>query len=591
MGSRRKKQRSRKSRVAPTSGFSRGKGILVGGSLIVVCLLAFAWQWYGQRGEPARPDTSSNTLASRVEALEDERKRLDETVWSDEVLAREHESTFTRLWDDLRAASDKFAILGEFSFGRLVLGEAGSGRSVDLGIRVTPYRGTDRQLTPEELREVLAGFERQGYRIVQTEWHHKAFEAGGADPARSTVSAVLHVANDERQQRLVIKSDLAIQWSTQRDPGGNWVPETIEVRQAELIERTGAVPFQAPMTLAPDPADPGTNIANPVLLYDLDHDGLPEIVVAGRNRILWNDGQGRFREEQLCPQEPHVVNTAVIADLTGDARADFVFVDWRGRLQLLAGDDQGRFPGPPRRCWSGGFKLPSVTTAGDIDGDGDLDLWIGQYKQPYLQGQMPTPYFDANDGNPAFLLENDGSGAFTDVTESAGLAKKRFRRTYGASLVDLDEDGAVDLLVTSDFSGIDIYRGDGKGRFRDVTDAMVRLRHNFGMSHTFGDYDGDGRLDFYLVGMSSTTARRLDLMGLGHGKDDEVRKMRGRMGYGNRMYLARDGRFESAYFNDEVARSGWSWGMRTGGPIWWSSTTGCARDPGSSKPCGCSPTG
>ena len=51
-------------------------------------------------------------------------------------------------------------------------------------------------------------------------------------------------------------------------------------------------------------------------------------------------------------------------------------------------------------------------TAGDIDNDGDVDLWIGQYKISYVGGQMPTPYFDANDGFPAFLLVNDGSGKF-----------------------------------------------------------------------------------------------------------------------------------------------------------------------------------
>lgn len=40
--------------------------------------------------------------------------------------------------------------------------------------------------------------------------------------------------------------------------------------------------------------------------------------------------------------------------------------------------------------------------------------------------------------------------------------------------------------------------------------------HNFGMSHAFGDYDLDGKLDLFVVGMSSTTARRLDRLGLGH---------------------------------------------------------------------------
>mgnify|MGYP003336824970 CR=1 FL=1 len=76
----------------------------------------------------------------------------------------------------------------------------------------------------------------------------------------------------------------------------------------------------------------------------------------------------------------------------------------------------------------------------------------GQYKLPYVAGQMPTPYYDANDGFPGYLLRNDGHGNFTDATAASGLASKRFRRSYSASFVDLDEDGDVDLVVVSDES-------------------------------------------------------------------------------------------------------------------------------------------
>jgi hypothetical protein len=48
-------------------------------------------------------------------------------------------------------------------------------------------------------------------------------------------------------------------------------------------------------------------------------------------------------------------------------------------------------------------------------------------------------------------LLNDGHGNFTDATDAAGLGKKRWRRTYSASLADLDGDGHLDLLVVSDF--------------------------------------------------------------------------------------------------------------------------------------------
>ena len=132
-----------------------------------------------------------------------------------------------------------------------------------------------------------------------------------------------------------------------------------------------------------------------------------------------------------------------------------------------------------------------------------------------MDGSMPTPYYNANDGYPDALLINDGNGSFTDNTEVAGLASKRNRRTYSASFADLDGDNDLDLFCVCDFSGIDVYYNDGNGYFKDMTDQLVKERHGFGMGHTISDFNGDGILDIFMVGMSSTTARRLDRLNLG----------------------------------------------------------------------------
>jgi hypothetical protein len=270
------------------------------------------------------------------------------------------------------------------------------------------------------------------------------------------------------------------------------------------------------------------------------------------------------------PQRRGILN-GVLADFTGDGRPDF-FGAGAGPPILFVADAKGRFStaARPIAAKAIGLEDPMTVTAGDIDSDGDLDVWIGQYKQPYMKGQMPTPYYDANDGYPAYLLRNDGDGKFTDITETAGLAKKRFRRTYSGSLVDLDGDQDLDLVVCSDFSGMDVYLNDGRGKFTDVTDTFVDHRHSFGMSLTFGDYNRDGRIDMFMAGMGSTTARRLDQLKLGRDKFPRHQKMRKAMGYGNRMLLAEQkktaggGRsitgFRQAPFNDQVARTGWSWG-------------------------------
>lgn len=223
-----------------------------------------------------------------------------------------------------------------------------------------------------------------------------------------------------------------------------------------------------------------------------------------------------------------LLRLGIVADFTGDGVADYVNPSKRGGLLLYEGGPDGRFSTEPRgRGHSQGpIVQPQVFTAGDIDRDGDLDLWVGQYQPAYLLGQMPTPYYDANDGLPSFLLLNDGQGNFQDITKPAGLGPKQNRRTYGSSFIDLDDDGDLDLLVVSDFAGIDIYHNDGGGRFTDVTQKALREWHNFGMSVSFGDYNMDGFLDFYISGMGSTTARRLEYMNLGRPDMPEENRMR-----------------------------------------------------------------
>ena len=233
-----------------------------------------------------------------------------------------------------------------------------------------------------------------------------------------------------------------------------------------------------------------------------------------------------------------------------------------GDLLLYVGDASGRFTTPPlgRAQGGGPLRQPQVIAAGDVDRDGDLDLWIGQYKISYQSGQMPSPYYDANDGFPAYLLLNDGKGRFSPSTEESGLGEKQYRRSYGGSFVDIDGDGDLDLVVVSDFAGVDVYYNDGQGYFTDVTQQVVDERHLFGMAVTFSDYNVDGRLDFFATGMASTTARRLEYLKLGRTDRADVHMMRARMGYGNRMYLAGANGFAQPEFKDQVARTGWTSG-------------------------------
>ena len=270
-----------------------------------------------------------------------------------------------------------------------------------------------------------------------------------------------------------------------------------------------------------------------------------------------------------------MAHAAILGDFSGDGHVDLLIEGFarskkgvpptRG-LFLYPGGPDGKFVDPVIRIKT---SVPVILegaptfTSGDIDGDGDLDLWLAQYKELYLEGAMPTPYYDALDGYPAYLLLNDGDGtSFTENTEASGIAKKRNRRTFSSSFYDYDADQDLDLLVVSDFSGVDLYQNNGDGKFADVTDAVFYNRHLFGMAHSIEDYNHDGILDLYAIGMSSTTARRLDRMNAGRSEFPGHNQMRSSMGYGNRLYFGTEqGRFSEPRYADEWARSGWSWGV------------------------------
>ncbi len=487
------------------------------------------------------------------------REALDRTLWGQEVDAQRHEDVFIQLWDDLRLQADAYAVLKQFPCERLSLNRAGEPRSYDLGIQVYPLDQPPQVLGQDEWRGWLDELAAMGVRIEQTEWHHSKFQRLDPQSSRSTINFAIDAVRESPAQRFTVRGELEVTWDDTLAATPR--PADISTRDVTLLVREGAVAFAEMLSATTDTQH---SRLMPLVVYDLDGDDHSDILLGGINRIYFNQGDGTFRDEPLCAGGLDIFDAAVLADFTGDGAVDLVCVGPERQPLILEGDQRGRFPGPPRRCADFYLEFPKSFTAGDIDGDGDLDVWIGQYKFPYAAGTMPTPFYDANDGYPSVLLQNDGRGNFTDVTIPAGLTSKRNRRTYSSSFVDLDDDNDLDLLVVSDFSGIDLYQNDGKGHFVDVTEVMLYERHHFGMAHTFGDYDLDGHLDFYVIGMSSTTARRLDEMQLGRDDHPDINRMRHVMGYGNRMYLSRDtsqGRiFARPEFASQVARTGWSWG-------------------------------
>src|SRR5207247_2597742 len=137
---------------------------------------------------------------------------------------------------------------------------------------------------------------------------------------------------------------------------------------------------------------------DPLILYDLDGDGLSEIILAAKNLVYRRRGQDHYEAEPLCRYPSDFITSAVIADFDGDGAADFLCANSSG-LFLFKGSPQGTFDEPGRLVWpaSPPLKNTMVLTCGDIDQDGDLDVFLGQYRVPTL-GQVLRPhYYDAND--------------------------------------------------------------------------------------------------------------------------------------------------------------------------------------------------
>lgn len=349
-------------------------------------------------------------------------------------------------------------------------------------------------------------------------------------------------------------------------PITDWAPIQLELRGNNRSE--GRIQFELWAEFTPS-IPTNTYFVDP-LLYHETVNGPELLLVSTRQRWRFeqqptasNSGTGKWIPgPALEGIPPDRAVAAAMADVDLDGRSELCLAG-RDGLWIARGQDRGEFEMPILR-WRSPEPLiyPQSVALADIDHDGDLDLWITQYKNPYQKGQFPTPYYDANDGFNSYLLRNDGGAGFTDATTAAGLQAKRRRRTYSASLLDLNGDGSLDLVNVSDFAGLDVYRNDGRGHFVDVTPGLGAGRHAFGMAHSLIDWNGDAFPDVLVVGMDSPWAARLNAMNLGRPDFPEHSRMRAAMTWGSRVFIgSRTGlQLESSEAANSLAKAGWAWG-------------------------------
>jgi enediyne biosynthesis protein E4 len=535
-------------------------------ALLLVAAAAALLRWRRTAARPPRfgglDGAATRQLVERLTALEAREKEVAETVWAKELLAEQCGRVLEQFWDSLNRAPDKLAVAGSLPFEELRLPSFGPTQALGHGILLREAGGSTLSWTPSDWQHWLAELQRAGWRLEQTEFRHNRFDLDASGkPGQSQFYFSAHLRNLSLVERATLAGDLIVDWSSEQAVDGLPAVRRVDASRVTLLTRRGEPPFRQVLMERVTPPEKSFFI-DPLIVYDLDGDGLSEIILAAKNLVFRSHGGWEFKSEPLCRHSPGLIFTAVMADFDGDGGTDFLCAGFEG-LTLFKGSPQGTFDEPGRRVWSAEphLKYGQVLTCGDVDADGDLDVWLGQYKNPYERGQMPTPYYDANDGNPSCLLLNDGHGNFVDGTSAAGLGAKRWRRTYSSSLVDLDDDGDLDLFVVSDFAGIDVYLNDGRGHFAEVTRSWVPEARGFGMAHAFADFDADGRTDVFVTGMHCPTALRLAHMGLVRPEQPDYAAMIPSMTSGNRLLLMQaKGGFTRTALNDSVAHSGWSWG-------------------------------
>ena len=249
---------------------------------------------------------------------------------------------------------------------------------------------------------------------------------------------------------------------------------------------------------------------------DLEEDSPSDIHLV--NRLFRNDGNQKFTD--VAPQagvsglpedvtQPWV--SAAWADYNRDGYLDLIACNRFSGIFLFRNNGNGTFQNVTASSGLPGMdKLPSAEQASwaDYDNDGDLDLFITVAVSEAMEHHMPGEEDDDDDVQPDaditrnFLFENQGDGAFINVTDYAGVGDPNKAFSNSAVWADYDNDGDLDLFVGNNGStnastavNSRLYRNNGNKTFTDVADAAGITDLIYAFNAAWVDINNDGNLD------------------------------------------------------------------------------------------------
>ncbi len=219
---------------------------------------------------------------------------------------------------------------------------------------------------------------------------------------------------------------------------------------------------------------------------DIDGDRDLDLVVAngrhwpGQNRIYFNDGSGGFKVEKPLFDQTDKTYATPLADLDGDGDLDVVVGNDRQPSYVLLNDGKGKFK---KSQTIGGLVPTRSITLADIDKRNGIDILI------------------TNRGAPNQIFFNNGKGRFDQQKQFGNKSDS----TIDVAVADLNGDGHNDLaLANRDGQQNYVYFGDGKGNFE------VSVKYGRGNDETRGveivDFDQDGHLDILNANIGQANA-------------------------------------------------------------------------------------
>jgi hypothetical protein len=159
--------------------------------------------------------------------------------------------------------------------------------------------------------------------------------------------------------------------------------------------------------------------------------------------------------------------------------------------RLYINNGRGEFTRTKQILPAGRFESSSTVKAADWDNDGDMDLFVGIRLQPFLYGVPMNGY----------LLENDGTGIFTNVTNTLAPELGKLGLITDACWQDIDGDGDQDLIVVGEWMPLTVFKNHSSGGKTGFTKwEQPQLHRSGGWWNTIesADLDNDGDMDFVI---------------------------------------------------------------------------------------------